>query len=295
MSQADATPPGVAATPPPLLKITADRAIALARWWLRLGMAFNVLMVAAIFATSVVGFRQGFGSTPAFAAAAVWLGVLIVSVRARRLAIDAVPLIAAGEFGLAEDRLSQSLRSFSVLRSTRLLGLQQLALLRHSQSNWADVAKLCRELVDRQRPAERAIDVPSRLMLAESLVELGDIAAASREINLLTTRRLGLRDTLMLTHLRIELQVAAGHFAEAVGRLETTLALIELMPANVAARCHALLALAAKQMGLAQWHSFLARRATLLTDADGLIAARPILRDALPSIASTDRSSDPTL
>ena len=281
MSQADL--PSTAATvepPAPLLQITADRAIALARWWLRLGTAFNVLMVAAIFVTSVVGFRQGFGSGPAFLAALVWLGVLMFSVRARRLAIDAVPLIAAGEFGLAEDRLSQSLRSFSVLRSTRLLGLQQLAFLRHSQSNWADVAKLCRELIDRQRPAERIIDVPSRLMLAEALIELGELPAAAREIAALAARRLVLRDTLMLTHLRIELQVAAGHFAGAMNRPEATLGLIELLPPAVAARSHALLALAAKRLGQDDWHAFLQRRAALLDDVERLVAARPFLREA---------------
>lgn len=281
MSQVDLTPPAATPAPPPLLEITADRAIALARWWLRLGTLFNVLMVAAIFVTSVVGVRQGFGSMPAFLTALVWLAVLVVSVRARRLAIDAVPLIAAGEFGLAEDRLSQSLRSFSVLRSSRLLGLQQLALLRHSQSNWADVAKLCRELIDRQRPAEQAIDVPSRLMLAESLIELGELPAAAREIATLSARRLALRDTLLLTHLRLELQIAAGHVAEAAARMETTLALVELMPPAVSARCHALLALAAKRMGRHDWHAFLARRAALLADVDDLVAARPFLREAL--------------
>jgi hypothetical protein len=281
----DATPP--AAVPPPLLQITADRAIALARWWLRLGTAFNVLMVAAIFATSVVGVRQGLGSMPAFVAALVWLGVLVVSVRARRLAIDAVPLIAAGEYGLAEDRLSQSLRTFSVLRSTRLLGLQQLALLRHSQNNWVDVAKLCRELIDRQRPAERVLDVPSRLMLSEALIELGQLAPAAREIGMLASRRLVLRDTLMLTHLRLELHVASGRFGEAMNRPEATLGLIELLPTAASARCHALLALAARRLGEPDWHAFLKRRAMLLADVEALVAARPFLREAFapPTIA----------
>lgn len=275
MTQLDPT----ATTPPKLLSITADRAIALARWWLRLGAAFNALMFAAVFATAVIGFRQGLGSTPMFMASTVWFAVIVVSVRARRLAIDAVPLIAAGEFGLAEDRLSQSLRSFSILRSSRLLGLQQLALLRHSQSNWADVAKLCREVIDRQRPRERSLDLPSRLMLAESLIELGEVQLAQREIGELAARRLALRETLVLTALQIETHVRAGEWPLATRNLEATLALAELMPPVVAARSHALLALAAKRQGLVDWHQFLALRARLLADLATLIRDRPFLRE----------------
>ena len=269
---------------PKLLSISADRAIALVRWWLRLGAAFNVLMIAAVFVTSVIGFRQGFGSLPAFVASIVWFGLLVISVRARRLAIDAAPLIAAGEFGLAEDRLSQSLRTFSVLRSTRLLGLQQLAMLRHSQSNWADVAKLCRELIDRQRPGERSMDVPSRLMLVESLVELGDVRQAQHEIAALGDVRLGLRETLLVTALRLESQVRAGLWADATRNIEATLAMVELMPSPALARAHALLALAAKRQGLSAWHETLARRGLLLADVDSLTAGREFLREALEGI-----------
>jgi hypothetical protein len=269
---------------PKLVSISADRAIALARWWLRLGAAFNVLMIAAVFATSVIGFRQGFGSLPAFVASIIWFGVLVISVRARRLAIDAVPLIAAGEFGLAEDRLSQSLRTFSVLRSTRLLGLQQLAMLRHSQSNWADVAKLCRELIDRQRSGERNFDLPSRLMLIESLVELGEVGRAQHEIAALATVRLGLRETLLLTALRLDAQVRAGQWAEATRHFDATLILVELMPPSVLARSHALLALAAKRQGLSEWHQILARRALLLADATTLTTGRPFLQEAFEGV-----------
>lgn len=283
MSQIDpaVAPQGLPANmAPKLLSITADRAITLARWWLRLGAVFNLLMIVAVIATAVVGFRHGM-SLPSFVTFIVWFGVLVMSVRARRLAIDAVPLIAAGEFSLAEDRLSQSLQSFSVLRSTRLLGLQQLAFLRHSQANWADVAKLCRELIDHQRPRERSIDLTSRLMLAEALVELGEVAPAAREIAVLSQRRLALRETLVLTALRIEAQVRAGHFTAAVEHLPATLALVELMSPGASARCHAVLALAAKRTGLTQWQEYLSKRALLLADIDSLTCDRPFLREAL--------------
>lgn len=286
MSQLETKTP-TEAPPVPLMQITAERAIALFRWWLRLGVAFNVLMIAAVLATSVVGYRQGLGSTPAFAAAAVWLGVLIFSARSRQLVFDAAPLIAAGEFGLAEDRLSQSLRSFSVLRSTKLLGLQQLALLRHAQARWADAAKLSRELLDRQRGTDRGLDVPSRLMLAESLVELDDIGAAGIEVGRLSTQRMGLRETLMLTQLQLELQARTGRFADMMRHPHATLGLVELMPPVNGARCHALLALAARKLGRDEWRAFLAKRATLLIDADNIVASRPFLRDALDLIDPT--------
>lgn len=269
----------VAATPrlPP---ITADRAITLARRWIIGSWLFNALMITVVVGATFVGFARGIGAGPGLLAGLVWLVVLMASIRARRLAFEAIPMIVAGEFGQAEEHLGQSLRTFSLLKSAKLLGLHQLAMLRHAQAKWGDAAKLCRELLARGKNAGNDFNVQNRLMLAESLVELGDTGGAGVELLGLSSMRLDLRETLVLTQIRLDLQAHLGHWHAMMAGVQANVGMVELMPTALAARSYALLALAAKRVGDEAWHALLARRATLLVDADLLVKQRPFLRDA---------------
>jgi hypothetical protein len=278
--------------PVEVVPISVERAIALTRWWLRLGAAFNGLMVVAFALAMVFGFQRNLGSTPLLLAIAIWVVVAMFSVRARRLAIDAVPLIAAGEFGLAEDRISQSLKSFSVIRSSKLLGLQQLALLRHAQRRWDESALLARELLLRRGRRDGDIELPTRLMLAEALLEAGDVRGASEEVAFLYRARLNLRDTLMLTHLNAEVQLRLGRFRELSEQIPHIVSLAELMPPALAARTHAALAVAARQTNRQDWFDFLSRRARLLGDAEAIRSARPFLREAFDAVDSGPSPAD---
>ena len=67
-----------------------------------------------------------------------------------RLAANSPSLIAAGQFDLAEYQIEQSLQNFSLFRTSKLLSLHHLAVLRHAQRRWADAAELCSALL-RQR------------------------------------------------------------------------------------------------------------------------------------------------
>ena len=268
---------------PPTQPISADRAITLARRWILGAWLFTAVMITVVAAATFVGFSRGMGAGPGLFAGLVWLGVIIASIRSRRLAFEAMPLIVAGEFGLAEDQLGQSLRSFSLLSSSKLIGLHQLAMLRHAQSRWADAAKLCRELLTRggrhTAIGNTEFDVQNRLMLAESLIELGDTAGAGAEMLGLSGLRLDLRQTLLLTQIRLDLQAGLEHWHPMMATPRTTIGLIELMPAAMAARCYALLALAAKRIGAGQWLSLLLRRSILLSLSDPLVERRPFLRE----------------
>ena len=281
MSETPSPQPPVA-----LLSITAPRAISLCRRWLIVSAAFHVLMAFAIvvaigwsLARELDGWALALVAIGWFAAAIAFVGL---GVRARRLAADAIPLIASGAFDVAEDRITRSLASFSVLRSTKLVGLQQLAMLRHAQSRWTDAAGLTRELLARQRGyRERAFEVPTRLVLAESLTELGDLAAAARELDVLGRARLDLRETLLLTLLRLEFEMRRDDPHAILANFPRTLAMLELLPPPLTARAHAILAWAAWRAGDAGRHAFCAARTRLLsTDLDALIAERPTLRAA---------------
>lgn len=284
MTDAPTTPP---ATPPPLRQITAARAIALARRWLRVALTFHVAMAAGVVGATMWGLSSGAGLAAVGAAVTFWLATVFLvvglSVRSRRYAIDAAPLIAAGEFGIAEDRLSQALSSFSVLRSSKLLGLGQLARLRHAQSRWAEAASLARELLDRHRGRrEEGLETPSRLLLAESLVELRELDAAAEQVAALDAAGgLDLRETLMLAGIRLDLLAQRDRPAEMVAEFPATLALVELLPPPMVATAHALLAWAAWRVGDAERHAMLKSRVRLLGDVDAIVERRPFLRDAL--------------
>lgn len=278
-------------TPPPLLEISTGRAIALVRRWRWLSILLQAALIGVL-AGSIYMYQRGGGLIVIVGIFVLWTVIASLNARARRLAMDAGQHFAAGEFDLAEDRLTQSLTTFSLIGSTRQMGLQQLALLRHAQARWADAAALASAFLSGRRPADARTDVSSRLVLAESLLELNDLHAVARELNELSRIRLTLAQTLTLTQLRLDFLCRRGEYAAMLVGLPATVDLIELLPAPVAARCHAMLALAAKQSGKVDWQIWLAARATLLGNLEAILEARPPLREAFPP---TEHTAEPNV
>jgi hypothetical protein len=209
----------------------------------------------------------------------VWLVLSYRSLKGSRLAADAPSLIAAGRYEAAERHIDQALRSFSLFRTTKLLGIHHLATLRHAQRRWNESALLCRALI-RQRlgplaPLARA----SRLTLADSLLEMGDPAGAHEAVVPLYQERLTLGEALQLLSVNLDYQARVGDWRQMATRIETKTQMAELMPAAQAARAQALLALAAKRIGRDDWASWLRRRVELLADVQELCVRRPMLWD----------------
>lgn len=265
-------------TPQPLLEISTHRAILLVRRWRWIALFLRVGLVLGLGA-AIYAYEKGGGFIVVAGMFVVWTIVSSLNARTRRLAFDAGQHIAAGEFDLAEDRLTQSLTSFTLAGSTKQFGLHQLAMLRHAQARWSDAAALARAFLS-SRTTAAANDIPSRLVLAESLLEMGDLDGVERMVRELGSYRLNLRQTLVLTQLRLDVLARRGKFASAFQNPYATLGLVELMPASVSARCHAILALAAKRVGDSTWWHWLANRARLLGDVDALFESRPFLREA---------------
>lgn len=207
----------------------------------------------------------------------VWLVLSYRSLKGSRLAADAPSLIAAGRYEAAERQIDQVLSSFSLFRTTKLLGIHHLAALRHAQRRWNESALLSRALI-RQRlgplaPLARA----SRLILADSLLEMGDARGAHEAVTPLYQERLTLGEALQLLSINLDYQARVGDWRQMAHRIETKTQMAELMPAPQAARAQALLALAAKRVGRDDWASWLKRRAELLTDVQELCVRRPML------------------
>ena len=86
------------------------------------------------------------------------------SVRGSQLASVSPSLIAAGQFELAEHQIEQALRTFSLFRTSKLLSLHHLAVLRHAQRRWMDAAELCTALLRQRLGALAGLSRQSRLI-----------------------------------------------------------------------------------------------------------------------------------
>src|SRR3954467_12304480 len=69
-----------------------------------------------------------------FGIGAVWLVLSFRSARSSQMASGFGSLIATGQFDRAEQQIEQSLRSFQLFRTSKLMTLHHLAMLRHAQS-----------------------------------------------------------------------------------------------------------------------------------------------------------------
>ena len=209
--------------------------------------------------------------------ACVFLVLAVGSVKGSRLITDSPSLIAAGRFDEAEQRIDQALRGFSLFRHVKVLGLHHLALLRHAQKNWHESALLCRALLGHGVGHLQGIGKPARLMLADSLLEMGDVRGAGDAIADLFRQRLSLAEVMKLLAVQLDYQSRVGAWNDMMRGITTKVQIAELMPAASAARTQALLALAAKHTGRADWSDWLRRRAELLADVQRLATDRPVL------------------
>jgi hypothetical protein len=151
------------------------------------------------------------------------------------------------------------------------------ALLRHAQRNWQESALLCRALLGQKLGNLQGIGKPARLMLADALLEMGDVRGAGEAIGGLYEQRLSLPELLKLLAVQLDYQSRGGAWNEMTAGLATKVQLAELMPAPTAARTQALLSLAAKKSGRDDWTAWLRRRAELLGDVQRLTSERPVL------------------
>jgi hypothetical protein len=210
---------------------------------------------------------------------AVWLVLSFRSVRGSRVAADSSSLIAAGDYDRAEENIAEAMNSFSIFRTVKLMSLHHLALLRHAQNRWRESALLCQALLAQRPGAIRGLDRSSRLILAEALLELGDLKGVYDNLSCLYDRRLSLREALNLLAIQMDYLAQVGAWDQVMLNLPAQVELAELLPAAASARTQAIFALAAKKTGRDDWFHWLRRRVELLADVQQLTHERPYLSD----------------
>jgi hypothetical protein len=159
------------------------------------------------------------------------------------------------------------------------MSLLNLALLRLAQKRWPDAALLCREVLASPKGTPDHVSKSGRLMLADSLLEMGDLRGAHEALSGLYVHRLTLGEALNLLRVQADYLARIGAWEQLFQGVATKVALAEIMPPANGARVQAMLALAARKTGRPEWSNWLRRRVELLVDVRELAAERPVLRE----------------
>jgi hypothetical protein len=266
--------------------IQAQMAIARIRRDLTLGALLNATLLAGVFICVLIGgaIENAYADVGMLMLLGlVWIGLGYRSMKGSRLAAGSPSLIAAGQFDQAETQIDQALRSFSLFRTSKLLSLHHLALLRHAQKRWADCAELCRALLSQRLGGLKGLARQSRLILADSLLELGDLRGSHESISALYQERLTLAEAIRLLAVQLDYLWRVNAWESMLEGVQVKVQLAELMNTPAAARTQAMLALAARKLGRTEWEIWLRRRVELLCDVRQLVQDRPILGDLWPS------------
>jgi hypothetical protein len=117
------------------------------------------------------------------------------------------------------------------------------------------------------------------LVLADSLLELGDLRGSAAAINGLLAQSLNLIESLNLLRVQTDYLARICAWGLLMQDVDKKVELTELMPGIGAGRTLALLALAAKKTDQKGWEDFLRRRAALLVDVPELIQWRSTLAE----------------
>lgn len=209
----------------------------------------------------------------------VWFTLSYRSLRASALAVDPPRLIASGQYDQAELQIEQVLKRFTVYRTVKLTGIHQLAILRHAQRQWGESATLCRGLLGQRLGALDRMAQSSRLILVDNLLELGDLNGAYAGLVDLYRQRLSLHEAMDLLSVQLDYESRIEAWTAMMHNVAAKVQMCELLPATAAAKAQALLALAARHTGRADWADWLAKRAGLLGDIDALVTDRPALKE----------------
>ena len=139
----------------------------------------------------------------------------------------------------------------------------------------AGVGAAPRTLLRQRLGSLQPLSKPTLLLLADSLLEMGDLRGAYDAIAGLYRERLSLPEVLNLLAIQLDYSTRISAWQSMLDNVMEKVQLAELMPPAISARCQAAIALAAKKLGRQDLADWLRARAELLTDVQQLALDRP--------------------
>ena len=258
--------------------ISAERAIKTYQRDLTISSVLRGGLFFGMFAAAMLGV----GTLPVMILLAISVAWAVVSMKAARrsyLMGDSPALIASGQFAEAEEQIEKDIRSFWQFKSVKLRGLHHLAVLRHAQRQWRESAILSQALLRQRLVGMPAVARTTRLMLADSLLELGDLPGAHHALLSMYAQKLTLTEAMNLLVVQLDYEGRIGAWSSMLQNIGHKIQMAELMPSTSSARSQAMLSLAASKLGNIDLAVWLRRRAELLADINELTTHRPILKE----------------
>ena len=260
----------------------------------RRDLTLSILLKAALSCAALVCFFMPGPDNARFLAllgiGSFWFWLNLNSARSSRMAAQSPSLIASGQFEEAERNIEQSVLTFSLIRVVKLQTLHHLAMLRHAQRRWKESAMLAQALLGQRLGALQPLSKSTRLLLADSLLEMNDLRGTYNTLASLCQEQLSLAETLNLLAIQMDYSARAGGWDSMLLKIMDKVQLAELMPARISGRTQAFLALAAKKMKRGDLASWLSGRAELLADRETLVGERPLLAELWPAVTPEKRS-----
>jgi len=167
-------------------------------------------------------------------------------------AMIAPQLIVAGKLADAELMIYAGLDCFTLFPQFKLRNLHNLAILRHTQGRFLDAAMICRNILLYSPNNLGNIPNLSRLLLADSLLQINLLSEAHQPLAELYTQRLSLMETLNLLSIQNSYLSKIESWDLMLEGLKPKLDLIDLMPPKFCLQNHQLLLLAAEKTGKIQ-------------------------------------------
>lgn len=259
--------------------LRVDAAINRVRRDITLGALLKLVLLCAALFCMLGGGGEDMRLAGLLGVVVLWVWLNFNSARSSRTAAESPSLIAAGQFEEAERNIELAVRTFSLFRPVKLQALHHLALLRHAQRRWQESATLSRALLRQRLGSLQPLSKPTLLLLADSLLEMGDVRGTYEAIAGLYRERLSLPEILNLQAIQLDYSTRIGAWQSMLENVMEKVQLTELMPPVICARCQAALALAAKKLGRHDLSDWLRARAELLTDVQQLALDRPALAE----------------
>jgi hypothetical protein len=262
--------------------LAAEYAISRCRRDLTLSAMLRFILAMTALACLLVGPFSSLGTISGMVLTAVgviWITLSFRSAKTSQLAQASSSLIATGQWERAEQQIEQALRAFSLFRNNKLLSLHNLAVLRHAQNRYPETAVLCRALLGQRLGSLKNLSKSSRLILADALLEMGDLRGAYGAFFPLHEERLTLGEAVQLLVTEMDYSSRVAAWPQMLEAVMTKVQLAELMPTHSAAIVQAMLALAAMKVGRADLSDWLRRRAELLVDREELVRQKPALKE----------------
>ncbi len=197
--------------------------------------------------------------------AGCWIIMVLLGFRQARSSNQAAIYIATGRLDLAEKQLREAALGFNLYRRGKLLACHNLAVVAHGRKDFLTAATLSTAVVRLAHGTLRGVSRICRILLADSLLELGDPEAAHVAIHPVRwdDPQIPLEEQLLVLPIWLRCEAAMKRDDDLLADMRHKVKRAELLEAPKASLCHRILSDACARRGLKKAAEFLRRRADL--------------------------------